>query len=851
MKNENGIEKSAILKGQTLVNLFNKSQDSYTIEPTKDIVFKSDLYKTSTTYLIKFDVVSSNTNNKLMLQYYLNGQWLVNYELNIKLGINKFVITSISNQFNTIKLYYNPSYGSETVELKDIMLIEYQQGMEDWDIPYFEGMQSVKMPVLKATGKNLFDIDSVSIKGNVVIKNSTITITSNGTWQNQAITTISVNCGETYVLSFNNGVDNSNTGSIKIYDGESVEEILIAQSTSGESGGKVLKFTPNTNKIKVVIEQYGSNGIFIMSDIQIEKGSDATSYEPYKSNILTVNEEVELRGIGDVKDELNLLTGELTQRIGEVVLDGSSDKEWGRNGSLSDGNYLTSFFTISVSGSKRIIGSVTKKCDKLLVHPDYSHNNDVEGIHQVIDNQISIRVLKTKLSEDSANGFKQWLQSNPITVQYQLVTESTKPVNLSIKDQNNQPQDRMKIYPSGYINTSSSTFPPILELKGITHNNKLNMTTTNGVYTNNIQSLTNPILDGIICKDGTVVRDSYDVESGLYTKRVFRFTIDEEFIETYKNNFVLNSDKATTYSMRIGIVTNCGFPKIYQANKYCTSNIAMEGTDRNSVSVGYDNFYIQILKEELSSYDINGILEWVKRNGAIEMAYAMDIPQIIHMQPNMTPYVSTRPYQGSIESQGNILESSYLDYTSEQSIISPKPLGDGDVLRWEQGSQCYVYENEKDYIPLTDYNQPIGTVLDLEEEDGEQFVENLDGGDIIVDVPFKEKAVYERHLVSHEDSVIYPTQDKLDPTGKIEVDYICGETWQNPNDLSDIRHVGTLREDGQYDVTIRRSGDDEIRLMDGTTHLSLDGDGLNPSEFELTFFNSGGVEVGKYGDTRV
>jgi hypothetical protein len=28
--------------------------------------------------------------------------------------------------------------------------------MENWDIPYFEGMQSVKMPVLTTTGKNLF-----------------------------------------------------------------------------------------------------------------------------------------------------------------------------------------------------------------------------------------------------------------------------------------------------------------------------------------------------------------------------------------------------------------------------------------------------------------------------------------------------------------------------------------------------------------------------------------------------------------------------------------------------------------------------------------------------------------------
>ena len=28
--------------------------------------------------------------------------------------------------------------------------------MENWEIPYFEGMQSVKMPVLTTTGKNLW-----------------------------------------------------------------------------------------------------------------------------------------------------------------------------------------------------------------------------------------------------------------------------------------------------------------------------------------------------------------------------------------------------------------------------------------------------------------------------------------------------------------------------------------------------------------------------------------------------------------------------------------------------------------------------------------------------------------------
>ena len=54
-----------------------------------------------------------------------------------------------------------------------------------------------------------------------------------------------------------------------------------------------------------------------LEDLQLEEGSVSTPYEPYKSNILTVNEDVTLRSNDDVYDELNLLTGCLTQRIDE------------------------------------------------------------------------------------------------------------------------------------------------------------------------------------------------------------------------------------------------------------------------------------------------------------------------------------------------------------------------------------------------------------------------------------------------------------------------------------------------------------------------------------------------------
>ena len=56
--------------------------------------------------------------------------------------------------------------------------------------------------------------------------------------------------------------------------------------------------------------------------ITSDNSATTTAYEPFKSSILTVNEEVELRSNANVYDELDCLTGKLTKRIGEdgVVL---------------------------------------------------------------------------------------------------------------------------------------------------------------------------------------------------------------------------------------------------------------------------------------------------------------------------------------------------------------------------------------------------------------------------------------------------------------------------------------------------------------------------------------------------
>ena len=87
-----------------------------------------------------------------------------------------------------------------------------------------------------------------------------------------------------------------------------------------------------------------------------------------KTNILSCNEEVTLRGIGDVRDELDLTTGKLTQRICEVVLDGIEDTN---NFIVADGE-LTNTARFRYRVSELGFPNAICKCDKMRAQVGYS-----------------------------------------------------------------------------------------------------------------------------------------------------------------------------------------------------------------------------------------------------------------------------------------------------------------------------------------------------------------------------------------------------------------------------------------------------------------------------------------------
>ena len=184
-----------------------------------------------------------------------------------------------------------------------------------------------------------------------------------------------------------------------------------------------------------------------------------------KTNILTVNEEVELRGIGEVQDELDLLTGELIQRIGVMVLDGIN---MNMAKDSTNGDYVR--FNLKTYKGKNITVHDMKvkakiKCDKLPVLADGTHSRECIHTGGASDYKLMMWLHKSNLSSLDNNGICQYLQQNPITVQYELKTETIKTVELTCTNEQGQNVQFKPIEGTMHVQTSSDSILPLLDME--------------------------------------------------------------------------------------------------------------------------------------------------------------------------------------------------------------------------------------------------------------------------------------------------------------------------------------------------------------------------------------------------
>ena len=448
-----GEARSAILKGNTLVNLAQKFGYAYTWEGssidennivTADASIGSGyrwchnplnigLIKPSSQYTVVIEVFENTLDYPMEVCYGgLNGTTYGVCFNNLQgiplsfVGTLKLLATSkenvgIQDQKLTTHVRFTNDNTSGIIKYRVSIL---EGDYTNVDIPYFEGMQSVKMPVLKTTGKNILnenicEWEQGSIGGiNGELSNANNRIRTKEFIPIQNAKFVTQTLGKM---------------ALRFYD---VNKNFIYSVTFNGfiKSGDVFSVPSNAYYLKTVVAK-NSDELIVPNDItsmksMIEYNTVMSDYEPHKSNILSTPSDLELRGTGNVKDELNLLNGKLTQRIDEVIFDGSED--WQTHDTTTT-NTVRYYLGGAVQNAKPF-SEDDGVCDKI----PYRRIYDVDEVGVTLTKVSGHCYLRSTIRDLSE--FKTWLQSNPITVQYRLATESIKTVDLSCVDQDGTTQ---------------------------------------------------------------------------------------------------------------------------------------------------------------------------------------------------------------------------------------------------------------------------------------------------------------------------------------------------------------------------------------------------------------------------
>ena len=189
---------------------------------------------------------------------------------------------------------------------------------------------------------------------------------------------------------------------------------------------------------------------FLMSKHDASQAITVAEYDWSQFHMYELDSTINLRSLPNgVKDELNLLTGEYIQRVGEVVLDNA--ETWNMDTTEDATQPNTNIFYTGVHSDFKPLGTVDRAgslvCDKVNVVPDLYFVDKV-GIMSNTDPRIYVRVLKTDAPDVAT--FTTYIKNNPLTLQYTLAEPIISHVRLV---SNNQEREVGVKLPNGVCNT--------------------------------------------------------------------------------------------------------------------------------------------------------------------------------------------------------------------------------------------------------------------------------------------------------------------------------------------------------------------------------------------------------------
>ena len=151
------------------------------------------------------------------------------------------------------------------------------------------------------------------------------------------------------------------------------------------------------------------------NNIQIEEGTQATSYIPHKSNSIQLQLNEPLRAAGDVKDRFVLKDGKLMieRNCGIGILNGT--ERWDKHSITDDPSRANVF--VGIYWSKAPVNSASS--GSLIANNVIPRNDTINPRSFYIVSKSFMLVIDNKeLSTRSVEGLKEWLRNNPITYIY-------------------------------------------------------------------------------------------------------------------------------------------------------------------------------------------------------------------------------------------------------------------------------------------------------------------------------------------------------------------------------------------------------------------------------------------------
>ena len=211
---------------------------------------------------------------------------------------------------------------------------------------------------------------------------------------------------------------------VLIYDGGGNYRSYSYISTP-DNVSAINNYTCQTDDVVVAFVSVGGTGAQFY-DIMVNYGAKSVDYEPFTGfETTTVQLNQPLRELPNGgKDTIE--NGVVTRRVGEITFDGSSDESW---------NFDTTYkyAAIDINGVTGYnIGVKNILCDKLYVLNSNGSISDSTNVIRYGSSNNNNKVLYVRIDDTitSVSEFKTWLQSNPITVWYELATPTTEQITL-------------------------------------------------------------------------------------------------------------------------------------------------------------------------------------------------------------------------------------------------------------------------------------------------------------------------------------------------------------------------------------------------------------------------------------